>query len=158
MGIETDWYPKNGDSDSHLDEDMVISAPTKNDMTWRELADLMGQEARKLALGQDISKTLKLSGAALLNVQVRTKKSVDAAIVAYCREQKWPELEVESRLMLARRLLFGEMIVRGFAMLKGKDGKCPFPENSGWDQASLLEWTLIDAWQRYALLEMQLRP
>ena len=128
-------------------------------MTWRELADFLGNQARKISLESksDISKTLALSPSELLVFQAKTKKSVDAAIVSFCGERKWPKLDQESSSMLVRRMLFAETLLRGFALLKNKDRKPLIPCEPDLTDAELVECLLIDAWERYGLLESQLR-
>jgi hypothetical protein len=123
-------------------------------MTWREIADLLGGEARKVSrLSKvDNSKTLSIAGKDLLAVQAKTKKAVDAAVSAFVKTKSWPALSEDETAILARRLLFAENLLRGFVMQKMKDGRQFFPTEPGCSETEVLEFLLIDAWQRYGLL------
>ena len=123
-------------------------------MTWREIADLLGNEARKLSKEskRDVSKQLASSGKELLGLQAATKRAVDSAVVSFAKNKSWPPLSEDETAMLAKRLLFAETLVRGFVMQRMKDGRQFFPSESGWSEADVVEFFLIDAWQRYGLL------
>jgi hypothetical protein len=54
-------------------------------------------------------------------------------------------------------MLFAENLLRGLALLKNKDGKLLFQCEPDLTDAELLECILVDAWERYGLLESQLR-
>lgn len=125
-------------------------------MTWNEAADWIGQELHRLMTRQaewigaeDLLPDEESDACAvrdLRNLDADTREALDAAVVEFTERGEWPELSMECRYLLSRRLFCALDLLHTLSLPAGR----PLVPEPAAGRREILVWLLITTWRSRA--------